>query len=157
MESDEIYRFVGYAVVVIFFIYLISKALTMNIRMIEGFTSTGTSTGKGSSGTSNNVNPDDITNESKLLQTSEDTLKSNFQIDKNKDNYGALLDNLYTITNYRLLKLIMDNAEIINNKPDDANTMAAIEKINELKEFMETLSYSYKSLDNLSSNSGSMQ
>jgi len=157
MESDEIYRFVGYAVVVIFFIYLISKAFTMNIRMIEGFTSTGTSTGKGSSGTSNNVNPDDITNEIKLLQTSEDTLKSYFQIDKNKDNYGALLDNLYTITNYRLLKLIMDNAEIINNKPDDANTMAAIKKINELKEFMETLSYSYKSLDNLSSNSGSMQ
>jgi hypothetical protein len=36
MDSDEIYKIIGYFVAVIFFIYLISKALSMNVRVIEG-------------------------------------------------------------------------------------------------------------------------
>ena len=39
MDSDEIYKFIGYTVAVIFFIYLISKAFSMNVRLIEGLTS----------------------------------------------------------------------------------------------------------------------
>lgn len=36
MDSDEFYKFIGYAVAVIFFIYLISKAFSLNVRVIEG-------------------------------------------------------------------------------------------------------------------------
>ena len=37
MDSDEIYKIIGYFVAVIFFIYLISKALSLNVRVIEAF------------------------------------------------------------------------------------------------------------------------
>jgi hypothetical protein len=37
MDSDEIYKIIGYVVAVIFFIYLISKALSLNVRVIEAF------------------------------------------------------------------------------------------------------------------------
>ena len=39
MDSDEIYKIIGYIVAVIFFIYLISKAFSLNVRVIEGMTS----------------------------------------------------------------------------------------------------------------------
>ena len=158
MESDEIYKFIGYAVAVIFFIYLISKALTLNVRVIEGLTITSDKSGSGGSSSSlSNANQDIIIEEIKLLQKKEDDLKEAFKVDStNKSNYGTLLDSLYTITNYRLLKLIIDNSENINNKPDDAITMAAIKKINDLKEFMDTLSFSYKTIDNLAENHSSM-
>jgi hypothetical protein len=37
MDSDEIYKIIGYTVAVIFFIYLISKAFSLNVRVIESF------------------------------------------------------------------------------------------------------------------------
>ena len=36
MDSDEVYKIIGYIVAVIFFIYLISKAFRLNVRVIEG-------------------------------------------------------------------------------------------------------------------------
>jgi hypothetical protein len=38
MELDDLYKFIGYSVVVLFFIYLISKAMRINARVIEGLT-----------------------------------------------------------------------------------------------------------------------
>ena len=38
MESDDIYKFIGYAAVVLFFIYLLSKVMKLNARIIEGLT-----------------------------------------------------------------------------------------------------------------------
>jgi hypothetical protein len=37
MDSDEIYKFIGYTVAVLFFIYIISKILRLNTRIIEAF------------------------------------------------------------------------------------------------------------------------
>jgi hypothetical protein len=151
MDTDEIYKFIGYAVAVIFFIYIISKALSLNVRVIEGLT------GQNDTSKTDLVNQDNILDEIKLLQKTEDSLKTSFNIDKStKDNYSTLLDNLYTVMNYRLLKLIIENSEKINSKPDDPATIATIKKINEMKEFMDTLSFSYKTLDTLSSNSTSL-
>jgi hypothetical protein len=36
MDSDVAYKFIGYAVVVLFFIYIISKTIRLNTRLIEG-------------------------------------------------------------------------------------------------------------------------
>ena len=151
MDTDEIYKFIGYAVAVIFFIYIISKALSINVRVIEGLTS------QNDTSKTDLVNQDNILDEIKLLQKTEDSLKTSFNIDKStKDNYSTLLDNLYTVMNYRLLKLIIENSEKINSKPDDPATIASIKKINEMKEFIDTLSFYYKTLDTLSSNSNSL-
>jgi hypothetical protein len=55
MDSDEIYKIIGYFVAVIFFIYLISKALSMNVRVIEGMIgSSSSSDSKSSSSSSSN-------------------------------------------------------------------------------------------------------
>ena len=60
MDSDEIYKFIGYTVAVLFFIYIISKILRLNTRIIEAFgldTSNPPSTD--TSGQSDNNNKDD--------------------------------------------------------------------------------------------------
>ena len=154
MNSDEIYKFIGYAVVVIILIYVISKAFSLNVRLIEGMTTgsdSGTSTSKSKAGNADTIDQKEIENEIKLLQTKEDTLRDYFNVNKTtKPNYSALVDHLYNITNYRMLKLIIENSENINNKPDDTATLAAIKKINEMKEFMETLTFSYKTVEGLS-------
>ena len=38
MESDDVYKFIGYAVVVLFLIYLLSNVMKINTRIIEGLT-----------------------------------------------------------------------------------------------------------------------
>ena len=53
MDSDEIYKIIGYFVAVIFFIYLISKALSMNVRVIEGMIGSSSSSDSKSSSSSN--------------------------------------------------------------------------------------------------------
>jgi len=40
MDSDEFYKFIGYAAVVLFFIYILSKVMRINARIIEGLTNT---------------------------------------------------------------------------------------------------------------------
>lgn len=36
MDSDDVYKFIGYTVVVMFFLYIISKTMRLNARIIEG-------------------------------------------------------------------------------------------------------------------------
>jgi hypothetical protein len=38
MNSDDIYKFIGYAVVIIFGFYIVSKSLNFQFRMVENFT-----------------------------------------------------------------------------------------------------------------------
>jgi len=38
MEADDIYKFIGYSVVVLFFIYVIARVMRINTRIIEALT-----------------------------------------------------------------------------------------------------------------------
>jgi len=38
MNSDDIYKFIGYAVVIIFGFYIVSKSLNFQFKMVENFT-----------------------------------------------------------------------------------------------------------------------
>jgi hypothetical protein len=135
MDSDEIYKFVGYAVIVLFFIYVISKTIRFNTRIIEGLENK-------SSSKKDSADQEKVKKDTEKLNTKENTLKDYLQIyvQENKDNYG-------------MIKLIIDNAENINNKPDAGETKAAINQIKDMKELMNTLSYAYKTLDSLSKTS----
>jgi hypothetical protein len=148
MDSDEIYKFVGYAVIVLFFIYVISKTIRFNTRIIEGLENK-------SSSKKDSADQEKVKKDTEKLNTKENTLKDYLQIyvQENKDNYGNMMDSLYNVTNYRMIKLIIDNAENINNKPDAGETKAAINQIKDMKELMNTLSYAYKTLDSLSKTS----
>jgi hypothetical protein len=162
MDSDEIYKAIGYIVVIIFFIYVISKIFRLNTRIIEGFDDAvsnkkdNTSTNKKSS-SNKSVNQEDIKKEIDKLIAKEKSLKDYLQIyiRENKDNYGTLMDSLYNITNYRMIKLVLETSDKVNNNPDSGETKAALEQINNMKEFMNTLTYTYKTLDNLSKSDNS--
>jgi hypothetical protein len=38
MDLDDFYKFIGYAAVVLFIIYIFSKVMRVNARLIEGLT-----------------------------------------------------------------------------------------------------------------------
>ena len=174
MDSDEIYRFIGYAVAVLFFIYIISKTIRLNARVIEGYNSfdgndNGNSNSNSGGGNDSNSgggggNSNDNGNDSNSgggndgSQSYIKNLKQVIQIIKGtNDNPGTLAEIKY----YKKIKQVTKqyyqaiydskNIEFHNliaqvlNSDDWTNTSALVA----LKQEMELIEFASKSLDAL--------
>jgi len=144
MESDEVYKFIGYSVAVIFFIYLISKAFSLNVRVIEGMTS---SSDKKSEIKNNNDNNKE---KSKKMEDNNNSIKQKL-IDE-KDEYKNVLSAAYNHQLYSLIELsaqIGANQDNSSTKMPDQETIDSFNKLKSMKDYLDILELSYDQLDQL--------
>ena len=146
MESDEVYKFIGYSVAVIFFIYLISKAFSLNVRVIEGMTSSSDK----KSEIKNNNDSGNNKEKSKKMEDNNNSIKQKL-IDE-KDEYKNVLSAAYNHQLYSLIELsaqIGANQDNSSTKMPDQETIDSFNKLKSMKDYLDILELSYDQLDQL--------
>ena len=145
MKSDIIYNFIGCVVVVIFFIYIVSKMMKLQINVMEKFTNI--TDGKDAPVSSFNQ-PADIKTIITNLKLSENNIKNAIDLSTNekKENYKDVLFHSYNIVNYNLIQLIVNSSADISNMLQNNDV---IKRINDTKILMDTIDLAYKSIDKL--------
>ena len=93
METDEIYKYIGCALVFLFIIYIISRTIQTNTRIIEGMKnkdtdkSTGKSTGKSTDNSKTPKKDDEPDEDQAWIDDAEEKIK---EIDKDNKKYNGL-------------------------------------------------------------------
>ena len=149
METDEFYKFLGYTVAVIFFIYLISKAFSLNVRVIEGMTSSSSSSS--SSSIKNNKDSGKETGDKKdnlkKMEDGNDSVKK--KLLGEKDEYKDVLSAAY---NHQLYSIIELSARIgtkqdtsTTDMPDQA-TIDSFNKLKSMKDYLDIVEFAYNQM-----------
>jgi hypothetical protein len=136
MDSDDIYKYLGLFVVVVFVVYIVIKTMNFQLKMVEGFTAadaTATATDKNKVPDAIKSNTDKMSDAlltTKYLQAYEDTI---MDLDANMDIY--------------ILSQVLANAESISADPGSTANQLIISKLNNAKTFSDTLNHAMKTLD----------
>lgn len=139
MESDDIYKYLGLLLVVVFVVYIVIKMMNFQMKVLEGFglkdvsNATGVSTDKDKvpEVIKNNTNKaGDALLIDKYLKAYEDTI---IDLDSNIDMY--------------ILSQVLENAETISADPGSIESQSIITKINSAKTFTDSLNHAIKVLD----------
>jgi hypothetical protein len=138
MDSDDIYKYLGLFVVVVFVVYIVIKTMNFQVKMVEGFTAPDAASS--SANTDKNKVPDAIKSNTdkmsdalltdKYLQAYEDTI---MELDSNIDIY--------------ILSQVLANAESISADPGSTANQIILSKLNNAKTFSDTLNHAMKTLD----------
>ena len=135
MESDDIYKYLGLFVVVVFVVYVIINTMNFQLKMVEGFTDA-----TSSSSTDKDKVPDAI--KSNTTKVSDALL-----IDKYLNAYEDTIIDLDANIDMYILDQIVKNAESISSDPGSTANQAIITKINNAKTFSDALNHAIKVLD----------
>lgn len=134
MDSDDIYKYLGLFVVVLFLVYVIINTMNFQLKMVEGFTDpVASNTDKDKvpeAIKSNTTKVGDALLIDKYLRAYEDTI---IDLDGNIDMY--------------ILDQVLKNAEAISSDPGSVANQAIITKINNAKTFSDALNHAIKVLD----------
>lgn len=140
MESDDIYKYLGLFVIVVFVVYIVIKTMNFQLKMVEGFTATDPTNTAGGVATDKSKIPDAIKNNTeqvsdalltdKYLQVYEDTI---IELSSNIDVY--------------ILSEVLKNAESISANPGTAANQLIITNLNNAKAFSDTLNQAMTILD----------
>jgi len=134
MDSDDIYKYLGLFVIVVFVVFIIIKTMNLQLKMVEGFTAAGAST------TDKNKIPDAIKNNTNMISDS-------LLIDKYLQAYEDTIMDLDTNLNMYILSQVLTSAETISSDPGSSASQAIITKINNIKTFSDSLNQAMKTLD----------
>ena len=158
MHSDEIYKFIGYTVVVIFAIYVVSKSVSFQTGMIvEGLANRRSSAEITADNDakkrrienlklSNDNWSESIEDEQKALELSDAELKGEYQ---------RRLDNIYDKTNLEFVKMVSNSADTIIGNPTSQASINIMTNANTIRMFLDNLEYVSGALDTIASgNSG---
>jgi len=137
MNNDNLYKYIGMAIVAVFFLYIILRTLNFQATIIEGMTT---------------ANTDDITNTDKdkipdVINANTTNAEDTLLIDKYKKTYEDIIINLENNVNYYMLGGIINNAEIISKNPLSPAAIVSINGLNSLKQFKDTLNDTMNFLD----------
>jgi len=141
IDSDDIYKYLGFIVVVVLVCVFVSKCMRMHFSIIEGMTS-------GSKDSS-----EESTNSSSVSTLAQEVLEKgqemedNLLIEKYKDDYENLIINTDTMVSMSQLGMLKQ----LSNNVDVKKTDELIKKINDIEIFKTSLNSMMKSLDKKSS------
>jgi len=134
MEADDIYKYLGLFLVVLFLIYILVKTLHLQLNVFEGMASnTSIKTDKEQvpdSIKSNTTKVEDALLINKYAKTYEDTI---IELDANMDMY--------------ILNEVLANAEQLSTDPGSDSNQKIITTINNVKAFKDMLNKAIKVLD----------
>lgn len=139
MASDDIYKYLGLFVVIVFVAYIALKSLTFQARMIEGMKSK-----------DEDVNTDKD-KKPEAIKSHTDTILDGLLIDKYRSSYDDTIIELEENTSATILAGILKNAETISADPSSETSQKFIVAINNLKSFKDTLNDAMKYLDGMKS------
>ena len=140
MTSEDIYKYLGLAIVIVFVIYIAIKSLTFQARLIEGMKSKDDAT--------TTTDKDKV---SDAIKSHTNTLLDGLLIDKYRSSYDDTIIELEEFINASLLDGIVKNAENIATDIASDNSQKLITFCNSLKAFKDTLNDSMKYLDGMKS------
>ena len=149
MNSDDIYKFIGYAVAVIFFIYVFAKSFSFQAKMFEprGIIEGMTVAEKKNQEFDQEKLKDDLQTYKDMIQDQKDILKA--YKPEYKDTYKKLIEHMHDLTEYRLIRDTIAAEELIRDKNETAEGLEKMSALNKQKEFLATLDYVYTTLNGL--------
>lgn len=137
MESDDIYKYVGLFIIVVFLLYFVINIMKFQFNVLEGMTS---SANKTETITDKDKVPDAVkSNTSKV----EDALL----IDKYTKAYEDTILELDSNIDIFILNQVLQNAERISSDPGSIENQKIITQINTAKAFKDSLNNAIKVLD----------
>jgi hypothetical protein len=128
---NEWYKFVGLAIVLYVILCLILKSYSYQKKVVENMTSTSTS-------------KDSI---SGVVSSNSDVIGDALLISKYRSDYEDTIINLEKAVGLGLLSEVINNAETISKDPVSTDSITAINNINSLRTFRESLNTSMIILD----------
>ena len=146
MNSDDIYKFIGYAVAVIFFIYVFAKSFSFQAKMFEprGIVEGMTVADQKKQEFDQTKLKADLQTYKDMIQDQKDILKI-YKPDY-KDTYKQVIESMHDLTEYRLIRSTIAAEELIRDKSETAEGIEKMEQLRNLKEFLLTLDYVYTNL-----------
>ena len=141
MNSDDIYKFIGYAVVIIFGFYIVSKSLNFQFKMVENFTCSADDKEDGLSKEEKEKRKNEEIDMSKSINSSikEIYLRNNKNLKQFKiidksllEEYDKLIENLIEDSKYNIF-------DTINNKKKDITFNKIIDDLKFHYETIESL------------------
>lgn len=136
MESDDIYKYIGFFVLVFFLIYIVLRTMKFHFKIVNGFRNTiegFTSTDK-----------DKV---SDAIKSNTNKVSDSLLITKYLKAYEDTILELDTNINVYILSQVLQNAESISADPGSDESQKIITKINNTKMFIDSLNHSIKVLD----------
>ena len=139
MESDNIYKYIGLFIVVVFLLYVVINTLKFQVNVLEGLTMP-TKTSKNKNSTDKDKVPEAVKSNTSMM---EDALL----IDKYTKAYEDTIIDLDSNIDIFILSQVLQNAENISTDPGSDENQKIIAKINAAKAFKDSLNHSIKVLD----------
>jgi hypothetical protein len=140
MNSDNIYKYLGLAVIAIYLLYIVIKSMKFQANIIEGMASASSSSSSGKTSTDNLAS---------AVKSNTDTIEDALTITKYRRPYEDTLINLETSAGVSMLSTITKNAEIISKDPTSVESQKVIAIVNNLKAFKDSLNDTMSTLDKL--------
>ena len=134
MESDDIFKYVGFFIVILFLIYIVIRTLKFQFSAIEGMT-----------GMSKTTTDKDKVPEA--IKSNTNKLEDGLLIDKYTKAYEDTIIDLDANIDMFILEQVLQNAEQLSADPGSDDNQKIISKINNAKNFKETLNHAIKVLD----------
>ena len=136
MNSDNIYKYLGLAVIAVFVLYIVLRSMKFQANIIEGMASA-------AAGTTSTDNLPSV------VKSNTDTIEDALTITKYRRSYEDTIINLETSAGVSMLSAIAKNAETISKDPMSAAAQKIITSINNLKAFKDSLNDTMVALDKL--------
>lgn len=159
MHPEEAYKSIGYAIVVLFVIYVAARSLQFQTSVIiEGLEqkqkkssaqidaeNERTEKQVKSLRSKNDNSADDIERTRERMKLDESELS---------DEYKRRFDMMFDTTNLAFVQYVLDNADTIISNPLSSSSLGVMGTINTVKMFLENLSYVTGAMDSASGGGG---
>ena len=147
MNSDEVYKCIGYIVVAFFLLYIVLRTIKFQANLVEGLT--GMKGTKATTPVKKGMEQKPVTDLTDEIKDLEQVIIDYLQISKsvNHDNYQNVMTELYNLLNLRQIKMILEQAQNIADGGDTADVSGYVEIIKSYQDLMDCLKYTYSSID----------
>ena len=142
MELDNIYKYLGLAIIILVVVYVVMKSLTFQARLIEGMKE------KDKEDAPTTTDKDKVPD---AIKSHTNTILDGLLIDKYRSSYDDTIIDLEENINATLLSGVIKYAEIVASDPSSGNSQKFMTFCNLLKEFKGTLNDTMKYLDGMKS------
>jgi len=136
-DGESICKYVGLGVIILVVIYVVSRSLNFQAKLVEGLTTDTTA--------STSVDNDDVPAN---IASNNSSLEDTLLIEKYRSSYEDTIINLEKNVSLKILQLVTENATLLSS---DSDAQDKITLANNLQQFKETLNSTMLFMDGMKS------
>lgn len=136
METDDIYKYVGFFIVILFLIYVVIRTLKFQFSAMEGMT-----------GMNLNKTTTDKDKVPEAIKSNTNKVEDGLLIDKYTKTYEDTIIDLDANVDMFILEQVLKNAEQLSGDLGSDDNQKIISNLNSAKSFKDTLNHAIKVLD----------